>query len=86
MQETAVYEVLEQSSTFIPPINLKVSQFAHLKKLIDSEVTAFLASLLKNYLLALAINKKHLFKNGNIGKFMRNQFSIRKLRYILFFS
>ncbi|KAI8326781.1 hypothetical protein EDC96DRAFT_590540 [Choanephora cucurbitarum] len=66
-QETTVYEVLEQSSTFIPPINLEDSQFAHLKKLIDSEVTAFLASLLENYLLALAINKKHLFKNGNIG-------------------
>ncbi|KAI8327111.1 hypothetical protein EDC96DRAFT_569876 [Choanephora cucurbitarum] len=65
--EYSCSSVLEHSSTFIPPTNLEDSQFAHLKKLNDSEVTAFLASLLKNYLLALAIKKKHLFKNENIG-------------------
>lgn len=84
-QETAVYEVFEHSSTFIPPLDLEDSQFVHLNTLIDSEVTAFLTTLLKNYLLALAINKKHLFKNGNIGKFMRIQFSACRLMNTLLF-
>ena len=67
-QATVAYEVFEHSSTFSAPVDVNDPQFAHLRSLVDSEVTSFLVALLKNYLLALAINKKHLSKNGKIGK------------------
>ncbi|KAI8329086.1 hypothetical protein BD560DRAFT_494339 [Blakeslea trispora] len=66
-QATVAYEVFEHSSTFSAPVDVNDPEFAHLRSLVDSEVTSFLVALLKNYLLALAINKKHLSKNGKIG-------------------